>query len=178
MQCLLIQIVAAHRLGIPHTDSVVAGQGSCQSIAMPSTPRRRNRCCSRVHGMRGGGVGIDWTMAPLWVRTGYRFFPFAAEVGDVWWVLRFNVGFPEHDLFTVFVGNRAAADVTGDPKSVVPLIASIGSLSPVSSQGAELDTETARALVGEVARFVEYGSEDGQPCVFCSHERDGLTRNK
>lgn len=75
-------------------------------------------------------------MAPLWVRTGYRFFPFAAEVGDVWWVLRFNVGFPEHDLFTVFVGNRAAADVTGDPKSVVPLIASIGSLSPVSSQGA------------------------------------------
>ena len=27
MHCLLIQIVAAHRLGIPHTDSAVAGSG-------------------------------------------------------------------------------------------------------------------------------------------------------
>lgn len=121
-------------------------------------------------------VSVDTSVRPLWVRTGYKFFPYAAQQADHWWVLRFNVGFPEHDMYTIFVDNQVAGDVTGDPDSSVPLIASIGALSSSLPQEPMLDSATARAVVDGVARFVDYGSERGESCVFCSDDRDALTR--
>lgn len=121
-------------------------------------------------------VSVDTSVRPLWARTGYKFFPYAAQQADHWWVLRFNVGFPEHDMYTIFVDNQVAGDVTGDPDSSVPLIASIGALSSSLPQEPMLDSATARAVVDGVARFVDYGSERGESCVFCSDDRDALTR--
>jgi hypothetical protein len=120
-------------------------------------------------------VKVDTSVRPRWMRTGFKFFPYAATQADQWWVLRFNVGFPEHDMYTIFIDNQVAGDVTGDRDSEVPLIASIGALSPSLAQEPMLDSATARAVVEGMARFVEYGSERGESCVFCSDERDGLT---
>jgi hypothetical protein len=124
-------------------------------------------------------VSVDGSVRPAWVRTGYKFFPYAAQQADQWWVLRFNVGFPEHDMFTVFVDGQVAGDVTGDVDSSVPLVASIGALNPNPSTAQEpmLEAETARGVVDGVAKFVDYGSEQGQPCVFCADDRDALTRD-
>ncbi|ANE83522.1 hypothetical protein A7U43_27670 (plasmid) [Mycobacterium adipatum] len=120
-------------------------------------------------------VSVDTSVRPSWVRTGYKFFPYAAQQADQWWVLRFNVGFPEHDMYTIFVDNQVVGDVTGDPDSSVPLIASIGALNPSRPQEPMLDPAGARAVVEGVARFVDYGSERGDSCVFCSDNRDALT---
>lgn len=120
-------------------------------------------------------MSVDTNVRPLWMRTGYKFFPYAAQQADQWWVLRFNVGFPEHDLYTIFVDNQVAGDVTGDADSSVPLIASVGALNPSSPQAQMLDAATARSVVDGVARFVAYGSEHGQSCEYCSDDRDALT---
>lgn len=108
------------------------------------------------------------------------FFPYAAQQSGAWWVLRYNTGFPEHDLFTVFVNGRAVADITGDAKAEIPLVASVGVL-PSPSQNAgipALDFGIAATVVGEIAQYVEYGSEDGGECTFCSSDRDGMTRGR
>lgn len=122
-------------------------------------------------------MSVDTSVRPLWVRTGYKFFPYAAQQAGQWWVLRFNVGFPEHDMYTIFADNQVAGDVTGNPDSSVPLIASIGALDPLVRDELEemMDPTEARAVVERVARFVDYGSERGDPCVFCANDRDGLT---
>ncbi|WP_241474142.1 hypothetical protein [Mycolicibacterium neoaurum] len=122
-------------------------------------------------------MSVDTNARPQWKRTGYKFFPYAAEQDGQWWVLRFNVGFPEHDMYTIFVDNEVAGDVTGSPGSSVPLIASIGALDPLVRDEREpkLDPAIARSVVEGVARFVDYGSEHGDPCMFCADDRDGLT---
>ncbi|MBE5477887.1 hypothetical protein E3G68_005241 [Mycobacteroides abscessus] len=120
-------------------------------------------------------MSVDTNAWPRWMRTGYKYFPYAAQQAGRWWVLRFNVGFPEHDMYTMFVDNKAAGDVTGNANSSVALIASIGALNPSRPQEAMMDAATARAVVDGVARFVDYGSEHGQPCAFCSDDRDALT---
>lgn len=122
-------------------------------------------------------VSVDRNAEPGWMRTGYTFFPYAAEQAGHWWVLRFNVGFPEHDMYTLFVDKRVAVDVTGDAGSEVPLVVSVGALERSGNEEPLLDVVTALAVVGAVAGFVEYGSERGDPCVFCSDGRDGLTRD-
>ena len=63
---------------------------------------------------------IDTAVRPHWQRTGYRFFPFATEQSGHWWVLRLNHGFPEHDLYTLFIDGKAAADLTGSPDNPTP----------------------------------------------------------
>lgn len=120
-------------------------------------------------------AAVDANARPEWKRTGYAFFPHAARHAERWWVLRLNFGFPEHDLYTVFVDGQAAVDVTGDPNAGLPLAASIGALGPTSADGPVLDAGAARAVVSGVAPFADYGSEHGQPCVFCARDRDGLT---
>lgn len=127
---------------------------------------------------RGWVVSVDTSVRPVWNRTGYKFFPYAAEHAGQWWVLRFNAGFPEHAMYTLFVDNEVAGDVTGSAESSVPLIASIGALDPLTRDKREpkLDPATARDVVEGVARFVDYGSERADPCVFCADDRDGLTR--
>jgi len=89
------------------------------------------------------------------------------------------VGFPDHDMYTIFIDGQVAGDVTGDVESSVPLVASIGALNPNPSTAQEpiLEAAAARAVVDGVARFVEYGSEHGQSCVSCSDDRDALTRD-
>lgn len=121
---------------------------------------------------------IEDRAQPQWLRTGYKFFPYAAYHLSQWWVLRLNHGFPEHDLYTLFLDGRPAADVTANPDHPSPLIANLAALKPHDRAGAEpaLDAETAAAVVKAVSRYVNYGSEHDDPCLFCAQDRDPMTR--
>jgi hypothetical protein len=121
------------------------------------------------------GSVIDTTAQPHWLRTGYRFFPYAAQQSGQWWVLRLNHGFPEHDMYTLFIDGRPTADITGNPNDRVPLVASIASLKP-QDRAAEptLDPGTAATVVSPISRYANYGSEWGDPCMFCSNDQDGM----
>lgn len=121
---------------------------------------------------------IDKAARPHWLRTGYRFFPYAAQQSGQWWVLRLNHGFPEHDMYTLFVDGRPIADITGNLDDRFPLVASVASLKPYDGAAAEpaLDAGTAAAVVSAVSRYVNYGSERDDPCIFCSDDRDGMAR--
>lgn len=112
------------------------------------------------------------------MRTGYQFFPYAARQSDQWWVLRFNPGFPEHDMYTLFSDGRPVADLTGNPDASSPLIAGVASLQPYDAAADEpaLDTDTAASVVSAVSSYVNYGTEHGDPCIFCSDDRDGMAR--
>jgi hypothetical protein len=124
------------------------------------------------------GTAIDSAARPQWLRTGYAFFPYAADHCDQWWVLRLNHGFPEHDLYTGFIDGSPAADITADPDNPSPLIAGVASLQPYHSAAAEpqLDAETAAAVVQAVSPYVNYGSEYDDACIFCSNDDDGMIR--
>lgn len=80
-------------------------------------------------------------------------------------------------MYTLFVDGRAVADITGDRGSEVPLVASVGALCLSAERDTHpaLEVDVAAAVVGAVAGYVNYGSEQGQPCDFCSNEHDGLT---
>ena len=119
-----------------------------------------------------GGPAIDTTAQPHWFRTGYRFFPYAAQQSGHWWVLRFNHGFPAHDMYTLFVDGNPAADITGKLDDSSPLVASVASLKPYHHAAVEpaLDADTAAAVVSTVAPYVNYGSEYDDPCIFCSDD--------
>jgi hypothetical protein len=123
---------------------------------------------------------VDPAVEPQWLRTGYRFFPYAAWQDGRWWVLRVNYGFPEHDFATLFIDGAARADVTGDAKDGRPLVSSIGRLRMTDSHNAiELPLMApglAHDVVDAVAEFVNYGSEVGDPCDWCGDvERDPFT---
>lgn len=77
-----------------------------------------------------GSAAVDPSVRPVWRRTGYKFFPYATQQSDQWWVLRLNFGFPDHEMYTLFVDGRATLDVTGSIDHHVPLAASIGALKP------------------------------------------------
>jgi hypothetical protein len=121
---------------------------------------------------------IDQAVRPRWLRTGYKFFPYAAQQSGQWWVLRLNHGFPEHDMYTLFVDGKAVADITGKPDHEVPLVASVASLKPYDPATDEpaLDAGTAATVVSTVSHYVNYGSEHGDPCIFCSDDHDGMER--
>jgi hypothetical protein len=127
----------------------------------------------------GGGTpsraaGVDVDARPDWMRTGYKFFPYAARQGEQWWVLRLNFDFPEHALYTVFIDGTAAVDTTGDVANSIPLVASIGALNPSTAVAGEpaLPAEVAEAVVREVAAFVVHGSEFDDPCMWCESLTD------
>jgi hypothetical protein len=124
-------------------------------------------------------TAIDTAAQPHWLRTGYKFFPYAAQQSGHWWVLRLNHGFPEHDMYTVFVDGTPAADITATADHPSPLVASVAPLKPADPAAAEpqLDAETATAVVQTVARYVNYGSEHDDPCLFCSEDYDPMTRS-
>jgi hypothetical protein len=123
-------------------------------------------------------TAIDEAAQPHWLRTGYKFFPYAARQSGQWWVLRLNHGFPEHDLYTLFVDGRPAVDVTGSPDHSSALVRSVASLRPYDPAADEptLDADTATTVVGPVSSYVNYGSEHDDPCVFCSDDHDGMAR--
>lgn len=126
------------------------------------------------------GPRVDKSVWPVWRRTGYKFFPYAAKQLGQWWVLRLNYGFPEHDLYTLFVDGRAALDVTGGIDSRIPLAASVAALKPFDPQAVEaaLTPDLAAAAVRDVVEYVVYGSEVGHPCDWCDHlaDHDPMTR--
>jgi hypothetical protein len=66
------------------------------------------------------GTVIDTPAQPEWRRTGYQFFPYAAALSGQWWVLRLNHGFPEHDMYTVFIDGVPAADITANTDDPSP----------------------------------------------------------
>ena len=111
---------------------------------------------------------------PQWSRTGYRFFPYAARQSGTWWVLRRNHGFPEHDLYTLFIDGDAVADLTGDAAGPSRLLAGVATLE--ESATPQLDPDVAQSVVRRVAAFVNYGSERDAPCDFCSTDDDGMAR--
>jgi|GEM_PF-1483389 len=115
---------------------------------------------------------VDTTLEPHWLRTGYRFFPYAALQDRQWWVIRVNYGFPEHDFVTLFIDGAAVADVTPEADDPRPLVASIGRL-PMTHSHTAIDLSLmppilARDVVSAVAKFVDYGSEVGDPCAWCA----------
>jgi hypothetical protein len=126
-------------------------------------------------GLHVDSTAIDTAAQPQWLRTGYTFFPYAAHHSGQWWVLRLNHGFPGHDLYTLFIDGSPAADITDNPS---PLVAGVGSLKPYDGAAAEpqLDDEEAAAVVKAVARYVNYGNEHDDPCLFCSEDYDPMAR--
>ena len=124
------------------------------------------------------GTAIDTSARPDWQRTGYTYFPYAAQRSGQWWVLRLNLGFPAHDLCTLFIDGIAAADITGGADHPLPLAASVGALKWSDSADGEphLDADTATAVVQAVAAYANYGSEHGDPCLLCSEDVDPMTR--
>ncbi|MEZ0366134.1 hypothetical protein ACAG26_20880 [Mycobacterium sp. pUA109] len=134
---------------------------------------------SRGDGASGDSPVIDPAATPQWRRTGYTYFPYAARQCGQWWVLRHNYGFPEHDMYTLFVDGQAAADMTGDQYNRVPLLTSIAALKPADPQSGEptMDAATAESVVAAVARYADYGSEVGDPCIFCADDHDGMARD-
>lgn len=119
---------------------------------------------------------FDETARPHWHRTGYSLFPYAAQESGQWWVLRLNYGFPEHDLYTLFVDGRPAADITGNPDHPSALVRTIASLRPYDPAADEpsLGEETAAIAVAPVSRYASYGSEHDDPCIFCSDDQGGI----
>ncbi|SPM35890.1 hypothetical protein A4G26_06170 [Mycobacterium rhizamassiliense] len=124
------------------------------------------------------GPVLDTAASPRWLRTGYRHFPYAAQQAGQWWVLRLNHGFPEHDMYTLFIDGHAVADATADAGHPLPLVAGLASLAPDAEDSTEptLDVELAEDLVRAVSSYVNYGSEEGEPCDFCSGDYDGMAR--
>ncbi len=112
------------------------------------------------------------------MRTGYKFFPYAATQSGQWWVLRLNHGFPEHDMYTLFVDGKPSVGITGSPDDPSALVRSIASIKPHGPEAEEstLDAATAATVVTTVARYVNYGSEHDDPCISCSDEHDGMAR--
>ncbi|GFG83286.1 hypothetical protein MPRG_65620 [Mycobacterium paragordonae] len=110
------------------------------------------------------------------MRTGYKFFPYAAKQSGQWWVLRLNFGFPEHDMYTLFVDAKPVVDITDNPTHPAALVRSIAALNNSATPLPVLDTGTASTVISKVARYVNYGSEHGDPCDFCSYDHDGMTR--
>jgi hypothetical protein len=121
-------------------------------------------------------TAIDEAAQPHWLRTGYKFFPYAAEQSGQWWVLRLNYGFPEHDMYTLFVGGRPAVDITGSPEHSSALVRSIASLRPHDHAADEptLEADTATTVVRTVSHYVDYGSEHDFLCTFCCDDHDGM----
>jgi hypothetical protein len=127
---------------------------------------------------RSTSTAIDDAVQPHWLRTGYKFFPYAAEQSGQWWVLRLNHGFPEHDMYTLFADGRPAVDITGNPDHFSALVRSIASLRPYDPTAEEptLDADTATTAVRTVSHYVDYGSEHEDPCTFGSDNHDGMVR--
>jgi len=120
---------------------------------------------------------VDLHARPRWFRTGYRYFPYAAREAGRWWVLRLNYDFPAHDQYTVFVDGTTGADITGEPGHRTPLVDNLGSLKPFHDVVDEprLAPDLAAPVVHTVAQYADYGSEDGDACVYCSGN-DGMER--
>ncbi len=97
---------------------------------------------------------VELWATPHWSRTGNPYFPVAACVDGIWWVLRLN-SFPDHPLWTLFVGGECRFDLEDTP-AVWGVV--LGDDLPT------LPASTAAAVLAPVKELVAYGSEVGEPC--------------
>lgn len=89
-------------------------------------------------------------------RTGDNYFPYAADVDGVWWVLRLN-DFPDHPLLTLFVDGERHRDLDDTPRRwTLP-----------SKDSAPL--ANSEKIIEPLLGLEPYGSEVGTPCdnLFC-----------
>ena len=101
----------------------------------------------------------EFSVRPQWHETGNAYFPAAAQVDGQWWVLRVN-SFPDHPMWTLFVGGERRFDVDDVPP---------GWGDPADRDLPQLDEARAEAALADVAGYVAYGSEAGRACdnPFC-----------
>lgn len=118
-----------------------------------------NGAQTEVVDLRHLGDTPELSKRPQWRRTGNAYFPVAAFVDGQWWVLRINA-FPDHPMWTLFVGGRRRFDVDDVP-------AAWG--DPANKNNPALDSKTAAEVLGPVESFDAYGSEVGRACdnPFC-----------
>ncbi|MEV0645830.1 hypothetical protein AB0I28_11270 [Phytomonospora sp. NPDC050363] len=90
----------------------------------------------------------------VWRETGQGRFPAALRAGGAWCVLRLN-GFPDHPMWTLFVGGVPLCDLDSTPASL---------RSPASRAAPPLDADEAWEAVAPISGFAAYGSERGDPC--------------
>jgi len=100
----------------------------------------------------------EFSLRPEWQRTGNAYFPTAAKVDGQWWVLRVNC-FPDHPLWTLFVGGERRFDIDDTPRA----------WGQPADQGLPLTESQVEEALRDITAFVAYGSEVGQPCdnLFC-----------
>ncbi|MCP2260550.1 hypothetical protein LX15_004268 [Streptoalloteichus tenebrarius] len=96
----------------------------------------------------------ELTVRPEWGQTGDVFFPVAALVEGEWWVLRIN-NFPNHPLWTLFVGGRPRFDLDDAPATWA---------NPAGRDHKKMPADLAAEALRPVQEFVAYGSEYGVPC--------------
>ncbi|XVV00431.1 hypothetical protein ACQPW3_23670 [Actinosynnema sp. CA-248983] len=94
------------------------------------------------------------TRPVAWQRTGARVFTYAAHVDHTWWVLRLN-GFPDHPLFTLFVGGEVVGDVEDVKTTAWDLDA---------THRPHLTDAQREEVLALMRGLGPYGSEVGRPC--------------
>lgn len=94
-----------------------------------------------------------------WMSTSNPYFPLAAKVSDQWWVLRVNC-YPDHPLYTLFVGDERRFDLDDLPESW---------RRANGSGGPRLSAEEEEEATSAIREWIAYGSEVGRPCdnLFC-----------
>ncbi|MBZ5733715.1 hypothetical protein K8Z61_04330 [Nocardioides sp. TRM66260-LWL] len=93
-----------------------------------------------------------------WQSTGDLYFPWAADLEGVWWVLRLN-SWPDHPMYTLFVAGSRRLDLDDIPPR----------WKEGESGAAELPEIDVATALRPVRALLAYGSEVGQPCAnpFC-----------
>ncbi|MFE2926147.1 hypothetical protein [Streptomyces goshikiensis] len=118
---------------------------------------RRSLSAPTVPGPDGTGTFPAWPPQAVFHRTGTSVFPYAALVDGRWWILRLN-DFPEHPLYTLFVGSRRVTDLRDDP-------ADWRRMSEAWAAAPVLDAAARAEVLRLMAGFGPYGAEYGTPCT-------------
>ena len=133
-------------------------------MAMKARRDFDQRHLTRAGEVGGGSVRTrrrpEFRVRVQWRPTGNVYFPSAAKVDGVWWVLRIN-HWPDHPFLTLFVEGARRLDVESEETARWR--------DSVSPHGHPLSQAEAEDALGPVGTFLAYGSEVGQPCdnLFC-----------
>lgn len=114
------------------------------------------------------------TRPVVWQHTNARVFVHAARIDDEWWVLRLN-DFPDHPLFTLFVGGVVVGDVQDIPTTAPAWV--------LNAAGRQVLAGEHRSEILTLMRGLgPYGSEVGQPCAgdwcSCAQRTDDYIREE
>ncbi|WP_219664946.1 hypothetical protein [Streptomyces bambusae] len=161
-----------HFTGVLHTWGFalyLAGNDSCKDNVLPSgppagSPEEALDCAGAQPcpvRLISPGDPIMKSLPPLppqvaWHDTGTGVFPYAARVGEHWWVLRLN-DFPEHPLYTLFIDAQVIGDVEDDPATWQQL--------PSPATLPTLTAPERAEVLHLMAGLGPYGAEAGTPCA-------------